>query len=71
MDEILADYNELPFPLPQKHSWRSTFRFYVEDEQLRRLRRTSIATHAVNIRGRFVKHFAGANGLWGDSPSPE
>jgi hypothetical protein len=35
MDEILADYNELPFPLPQKHSWRSTFRFHIEHEQFR------------------------------------
>ena len=47
MDEILADYNELPFPLPQKHSWRSTFRFHIEHEQFRGLRLTGIATHDV------------------------
>ena len=64
MDEILADYNELPFPLPQKHSWRSTFRFHIEDEQFRGLRLTRIAAHAVHIRWRFVKDFAGVNCLW-------
>jgi len=63
MDEILSDYNELPFPLPQKYSWWSTFRFHVEDEQFRGLRLTGIATHNVYIRGRFVKDFASVNCL--------
>src|SRR5438132_13516309 len=45
----------LPFPLPQKHSWRSTFRFHIEDEQFRGLRLTGIATHAVVIGGRLYK----------------
>ena len=53
----------LPFPLPQKHSWRSTLRFHIEDEQFRGLRLTGIAAHAVYIRGRFVKDVAGVNCL--------
>ena len=60
---ILADYYELPFPLPQKHSWRSTFRFHIEHEQFCGLRLTGIATHDVYVRGRFVKDFAGVNCL--------
>ena len=63
MNEILADYNELSFRLPQKHGWRSTFRFHIEDEQFRGLRLTGIAAHDVHIRGRFVKDFAGVNRL--------
>ena len=50
MDEDLADYYELPFPLPQKHSWRSTFRFHIEHEQFCGLRLTGIATHDVYVR---------------------
>ena len=48
----------LPFPLPQKHSWRSTFLFHIEDEEFRGSRLTGIATHDVYIRGRFVKDVA-------------
>ena len=53
----------LLFAIPYKHSWRGTFRFHIEDEQFRRLRLTGIATHAVDIRRRFVKDAASVNCL--------
>jgi hypothetical protein len=56
---------------PQKHSWRSTFRFHIEDEQFRGLRLTGIATHAVYIRGRFVKDAAGRELSGATNPSLE
>ena len=68
MDESLPDCNELLFPIAQKHSWRRTFRFHIEDEQFRGFRLTRIAAHDVHIRGRFVKDFSSVN-CRGLSPS--